>query len=442
MKRFLFLADEHIGHTHASIGVARRLQRRGHSVAFVGARSAQAITDAGFACEREDWMDGPCAAIEHASCRAGRLAALQDWLRVAAGGATRVIERHAPDLLLFQPFLLEFYPLFHRLGVPAISFSTKPLLSPDPLVPPYTSAMVPNDALFERWKIRCEWWGARARYAAYRADCVYQQWRTGVSHRSVMLAAATDTGFPLRAENVTRPLPIDVAFRSVPELVLHAREFDLPRVNTLPARIAYLGPCVDTDPVRTNACATPSGAGPLIYCHLGTVGRQRGHMKRDLYRQVLAASRLGAGWRWLISIGDEDTVRWLRGLADVNGPGIDIRVWVPQMAALSRADVAITHGGANSVKEALHYGIPLLVLPQSADQPGLGARVMYHGVGIAEDVRRCTPERIAQHVSDLLENPSYRARALEFSRIFARYDHDEVAENMLEQYAVGRRAAR
>jgi zeaxanthin glucosyltransferase len=43
--------------------------------------------------------------------------------------------------------------------------------------------------------------------------------------------------------------------------------------------------------------------------------------------------------------------------------------YAPQLAVLERSAACVTHGGANTVMEALHHGVPLLVIPLSSDQP-------------------------------------------------------------------------
>ena len=53
----------------------------------------------------------------------------------------------------------------------------------------------------------------------------------------------------------------------------------------------------------------------------------------------------------------------------------------PQIELLKRAALCITHAGLNTALEALAQGVPMVAIPTGYDQPGVPARIAYHGVG-------------------------------------------------------------
>jgi zeaxanthin glucosyltransferase len=53
----------------------------------------------------------------------------------------------------------------------------------------------------------------------------------------------------------------------------------------------------------------------------------------------------------------------------------------PQIELLKRAALCITHAGLNTTLEALAEGVPIVAIPVGYDQPGVAARIAYHGVG-------------------------------------------------------------
>merc|ERR1712048_1103540 len=60
-----------------------------------------------------------------------------------------------------------------------------------------------------------------------------------------------------------------------------------------------------------------------------------------------------------------------------------LRETVPQLEILSRCHAFVTHGGANSVHEALGFGVPLAVVPMFADQPTNADSVAHAGAGFS-----------------------------------------------------------
>ncbi|MCA9911099.1 MAG: glycosyl transferase, partial [Anaerolineae bacterium] len=60
-----------------------------------------------------------------------------------------------------------------------------------------------------------------------------------------------------------------------------------------------------------------------------------------------------------------------------------VRNFVPQLEVLQRTDLFITHGGMNSVHESLWQGVPMIVIPQQAEQAFVAQQVVKHGAGIA-----------------------------------------------------------
>jgi MGT family glycosyltransferase len=92
-------------------------------------------------------------------------------------------------------------------------------------------------------------------------------------------------------------------------------------------------------------------------------------------------------------------------------PHICVARWLPLRAMLSGTDVYITHGGFNSVREAVAAGVPLVVIPLGAGQYYAAERVAMLGLGIAISPGDRTPDRIRAAVTSVLSDDSYRRRA-------------------------------
>jgi hypothetical protein len=80
--------------------------------------------------------------------------------------------------------------------------------------------------------------------------------------------------------------------------------------------------------------------------------------------------------------------------------------WVPQPLLLSCADLLLTHGGYNSIREAVRHGVPMVVLPQFGDQEANADRVEALGLG-----RRSAPDpgAVAATMRSVLDDGAIRA---------------------------------
>jgi MGT family glycosyltransferase len=93
---------------------------------------------------------------------------------------------------------------------------------------------------------------------------------------------------------------------------------------------------------------------------------------------------------------------------------VRLEAYVPQPLLLEHCDAFVTHGGFNSVKEALSAGVPMVVVPISADQPYSAGRCADLGVARAVGPDERTPGAIGDALRQVLAEPSYRSKARDF----------------------------
>jgi UDP:flavonoid glycosyltransferase YjiC (YdhE family) len=140
---------------------------------------------------------------------------------------------------------------------------------------------------------------------------------------------------------------------------------------------------------------------PTVYVTLGTIW----NTDMDVFRLVIEALRDRVNL--IITVGRQNDPATL-------GPqpaGVIIRTYIPQHELLPWCDAVVAHGGSGTVLGALAHGVPLLVIPQGADQwsnaeqivtAGAGQRLLRHELSVVA-VRDC--------VTELLTDPSYRLAA-------------------------------
>ncbi|NRQ71142.1 glycosyl transferase [Bacillus cereus] len=82
--------------------------------------------------------------------------------------------------------------------------------------------------------------------------------------------------------------------------------------------------------------------------------------------------------------------------------------YVPQLEVLQHADVFVTHGGMNSSSEALYYGVPLVVIPVTGDQPFVAKRLTDVGAGIRLNRNELTSELLRETVKKVMDDVTFK----------------------------------
>lgn len=146
-----------------------------------------------------------------------------------------------------------------------------------------------------------------------------------------------------------------------------------------------------------------------IYISLGTVFNEA----LDFYKLCMKAFE-NSDYTIVMSIGNKTNISDLGEIPK----NFIVKNYVPQTKLLAYTKLFITHGGMNSTHEGLNYGIPLIVIPQSADQPVIAKQVENLGVGIKLSMKELTVEQLRESVELVLNNPSYKKAALHLKESF------------------------
>jgi N-glycosyltransferase len=90
--------------------------------------------------------------------------------------------------------------------------------------------------------------------------------------------------------------------------------------------------------------------------------------------------------------------------------------FIEQALMLEGCDLFVTHGGLNSIKEALRLAVPLVGIPVGADHRHNVRTCVAAGVAEEVPVSDATAERIAGACRRVLTGPAYRAAARHVQR--------------------------
>ena len=169
---------------------------------------------------------------------------------------------------------------------------------------------------------------------------------------------------------------------------------------------------------------------PVVYVSLGTVFNARA---RGVFAAVLEGLR-SEPVTAILTIGlDNDPAEF--------GPQPDhvhIERFIPQSLLLPFCDAVVNQGGT-AILPILAQGLPLLVLPQGANQFHNAAACVAAGVGRRLLPAEITPEAVRREVGALLHEPELRDGARRVQRERAEMPGPEHGVALLEQLAAERR---
>jgi MGT family glycosyltransferase len=392
MRRIGILSFSSPGHFYPLTALGRRLQSRGHEVVyFQVADLERPIRAAGLEFRqigRDDFPPGSLRARDEELGRLTGRAALRCGLRGIERKAAMLF-RDAPaairdegiDALIVDQIEMAGGTVAEHLGLPFVSAAAALPVNLDPSVPPVTLS----------WSHRP---GVVARLRNWAGNTIYERIFSGV------------IGTINRQRRVWR-LPrlrnFNAMFSGLMQVSQLPAALELPG-RRLPPHFHHTGPWTDAagrapvdfpwerlDPDR-----------PLVYASMGTL--QNGILRT--FRMIAEASA-GLDLQLVISLGGGQNPALLGDL-----PGDPVVVgYAPQLELIRRSALTISHGGLNTALESLERGVPVVVLPVTYDQPGVGARVEWAGVGRSIPVGRLTVGRLRDAVRDVLGDPAYRGRA-------------------------------
>src|SRR5262249_6856804 len=203
------------------------------------------------------------------------------------------------------------------------------------------------------------------------------------------------------------------------------KEFDLP-IPHLPPQFHYAGPLHDNEGREPVSFRWEKLSGkPLIYASMGTLVNGL----NNVYRTILRAVGKFPEMQVVLALGRNVDPK---DLGPIPANTIIVRV-APQIELLKRAALCITHAGQNTALEALAQGVPMVAIPIGYDQPGVAARIAYHGVGEFVELGDLTAQRLSDLIPKVTSNPSYRVKACWFQKVFRESRGLDVAADIIER---------
>jgi UDP:flavonoid glycosyltransferase YjiC (YdhE family) len=439
MQTIVFLPYHGIGHFNACFKIAKILQA-GYNIVFAGLSlfeeyvegqgfSYYSLQTVPFGLGLEPWLNSveKKKNIYFHSLKdrwAGRLYKLREI------DLTRLLEEVKPQCILIDYLqstdVIPFYPHAKKNGIKIGFIQTMLPQIVRKNCPPINSLVFPDDRK-EINKARSWFYFLRfAKGLGYKIKFFGMSNALMIKRRKRLNQMSEEYD----SKEIT---PYAVPFNNIDEFILAPREFDFPQ-NSKSAFEHYVGFMPDEErneafdkPYKAIQKRLKASKDRLIYCSFGTVKLENTIAVESFIKRLISVVRnkrcfllvsITATQHWTINDELPDNVLFLKS--------------APQLEILSKASLFITHGGLNSIKEAVYACVPMLVYPLNPkmDQKGNSTRVVFHQLGLRGNLQTDPEELIEKKIDELLQNPMYKQKMQELRII----DRTYTAERFIELF--------
>jgi zeaxanthin glucosyltransferase len=375
-------------HVAGMISVSRELAERGHRITFFNLADVEPRVRAnGFEFHVIGKESEPLGSLDSFIETMGNLKGVRS-IRFGLAAAIRVakllvnevppvIQAQKIDALLVDQGDPAGSIIAEHCDIPFVTICNAAPMNRDPDLPPTIMPWPYQPSIFNRWRNRI----------SYRImDCV------GSPLTSVINEARLHWRLP-KLEDLTE------SFSPVAQVSQLTEGFDFPN-KTRPDHFHYIGLFEKKDVEAGSFPFDVLNGKPMVYVSFGTVVTANS----DIYRCIAKACE-GLDVQLIITLGTKNRSR-SRTFESLPGAPLIVD-YAPQMELLHRAAITICHGGANTVLESLACGVPVIAIPVTNDQFGMGARLKRSGAGEMILQHNLNARRLRSLIESVLAHPAY-----------------------------------
>lgn len=198
----------------------------------------------------------------------------------------------------------------------------------------------------------------------------------------------------------TGPLTMmDIFFKKEKLNIVYTSKLFQPESGLFDESFNFVGPSIDEVSGKDDFLLRELDGRRVVYISMGTINNNC----IDFYGKCLEAFG-DTELKVVMAVGKKVDIASLGPVAG----NIIVRNHVPQLEVLKKTDVFISHGGLNSVSEALYYGVPVIAIPQANDQPAVAKQLTALGAGIGLKMEAMMPEVLKECVHRILGEDTFK----------------------------------
>jgi len=200
----------------------------------------------------------------------------------------------------------------------------------------------------------------------------------------------------IKEHNLRKPADLNVLSSSAELNIAFLTRYFQPYESHFDESYVYVGPTIDTGRREEPMVIDKSSGQKLIYIAVGTLYRANLEFFQTCM-EALADPRYAV----IMSVGKAVDPAALGQVPD----NFTVAQFTPQLQVLQEADLFITHGGMNSINEAVTYGVPMIVVPNTIEQSINAARIEQLQCGVYLDHAQLSVETLRASVASILTDP-------------------------------------
>lgn len=354
MAKILMVNLPYAGHTNPTLPLTKCLVERGHEVGYIHAPEwCDKIEKTG--ANFIPYLDYPVGLSEQQKKRRCFLAAFQTVMAIGKNY----------DLLIYEMLFFPAKRLADRLGIPSVRQFSQPA------------------------------WNQEAFQSLSGSSKMFLLSSRLIGKQLMNSSAA-------RAMKMEELKMVDSVINDVPELnIVYLPDFFQPMRSTFDQRFIFVPPAFVSHQPSDVSIPFDQMTGPIIYISLGTI-----ISSKRFYRKCIAAFK-NKSVSVILSTGKVDPQTLGKLPANIYA-----YPFVPQLEVLKKSALFITHGGMNSVCEAMTYGVPMLVLPVLNDQPINAAQVTALKIGKRLNFLRVSAKELSAEAFGILSDDEIQRQCL------------------------------